>query len=189
MKTCIINFTIKYFLKLFSFLLLLFILNTQFSCKRGDNKLENHLKEIHKLNSNIIEDDWNVEKSYETNIEIFYSLHKKVVDTTYFLSFSLFKKNNKQNIKEFYYVDLYLKSYCDDSLYYELAQNIKDTLYMFKHPCIDGRICFDSLEFIMGKYYYMFRYNKFSGKQLRYYKLFKDSLNEIRGTDLPDLPR
>lgn len=70
----------------------------------------------------------------------------------------------------------------------------KDTLYHFTArrddiPLISGRILKkENMNFIRGKYYYLYKYGRYNWKQRKYFELHQDSLIKVRGNALPELP-
>lgn len=152
--------------------------------------LESYLKEIQKENSQIDIKGWDVVKKSTTDVEIYYSLQKKIRDTTYSLSFSYFGNGSER----FFTVDDYIKSYTVNDSTYEMALSNNDTLYFFKcnstflnnAPGIP--VEFSNLNFVKGKYYYMYKRGCLNWGQKDFFENNLDSLIRIRGNDLPELP-
>lgn len=152
--------------------------------------LESYLKEIQKGNSQIDIKGWDVVKKSTTDIEIYYSLRKKIGDTTYSLSFSYFENGNER----FFTVDDYIKSYTVNDSTYEMALSNNDTLYFFKcnsaflNNTPGSPVEFNNLNFEIGKYYYMYKRGRLNWGQKEYFENNMDSLKRITGNDLPELP-
>jgi hypothetical protein len=45
-----------------------------------------------------------------------------------------------------------------------------------------------SKEFIVGEYYYKYKFNELNNGQKKYFENHRDSLINLRGNDLPELP-
>ena len=175
--------TIEYFSKIF----LLIILLT--GCKSDDN-LKNHIANLEELNNQIDSKGWKIIQNTETDYEQYFFSKKQIRDTSYSLGFSYFK--NKGN--GFYHMGDYVKSYYTDNYYYEMALLNSDTLYLFnykKNIMINKpgySLKYKNMNFIMGKYYYMYTHGKLNWGQKEYFENFKDSLIKTTGNDLPELP-
>jgi len=122
-----------------------------------------------------------------TDINIFLRAVNK--DTTISLEYS----KRKEGV---YFPNLYYKVYktkkINDSLsYYRLISFKKsDTLYDYTILSKkDYYFNFDEMVFNSGKYYFMNTNRKLKGNQYSYYEKHKDSLDKIRGNELPKLPQ
>jgi hypothetical protein len=152
--------------------------------------LKSHLKELQKENSQINIKNWDVIQNYSNGVETFYNLQKQIVDTTYFFQFSHFKDGNKNS----YITDDFVKSYSVNNSYYEMSLLNNDTLYFFKcnsdslNENSAGYHKINNLNFVIGKYYFMYRRFRLNSEQSDYFENNMDSLTKIRGNDLPKLP-
>ena len=45
-----------------------------------------------------------------------------------------------------------------------------------------------SKDFIVGEYFYKYKYNELNNGQKKYFENHKDSLINVQGNDLPELP-
>lgn len=153
-----------------------------------ERELTTHLIEINKLNYQIQQDDWEVITKTTLDDDTYFYLEKRISDTIYSLAFTYFKAKQK------YIIDGYTKSYKANSIYHEMALLNNDTLYFFTKPTSgdiidEGKyIHIDSLNFIMGKYYYIYRMGRLNSRQRLYFDMNMDSLIRIRGNNLPRLP-
>lgn len=104
-----------------------------------------------------------------------------------------FKEKNRDTLLSFqvhYYHDTslcyvldYHKTYHDSLFNYSLLINSADTAYFFK----ENKTTHDTL-FLIGEYHYKGQYGLFSKKESEYYYLHADSLDQVRGDNLPALP-
>jgi hypothetical protein len=108
-------------------------------------------------------------------VDSFYSYKSEILDTL--VSFSFYKTGNKIRI------DTYIKEYSDNYKYYNLLMD-SDTVYFYKTDQRTG-----IKEFIIGEYPYKFMNGQLRIKEMDYYMLYKDSLDQIKGSNLPELPK
>lgn len=153
----------------------------------SSNNLKTHLENLQEKNNQIDLEGWEVVQKTETGLDIsFFSLKKQIGDTTFSLSFSYLKKNGRYKLYDF------VKSYNSDSSYNEMALINSDTLYFFKYKAInnktDNPLHYADMNFIKGKYYYMYRRGELNGGQKEYFENHIDSLTRIKGNNLLELP-
>ena len=120
-----------------------------------------------------------------TDINIF--LKAVSLDTTIILEY--YKTEETAYFPDFFKVYEIKKQ--NDSLSYYRFVSLKrtDTLYDYTILSKKGYYYkYDDMVFMGGKYYYMNSYGELKGKQYRYYEKHKDSLDKVRGNDLPELP-
>jgi hypothetical protein len=166
----------------------MFMLSLMFS-SCSDNIMEEHLIQLNKINNQIDRNGWNVVFDSQSEEESFYGLDKQVSDTTISLGFSC----ARQNEGVYYIIDGFTKTFVKDSLYFELSLHNYDTLYFFsrlnafKNKSLQ-HYYIDSLNFIVGKYYYLNQHEKYTSGQKKFFMKHKDSLLKIRGNTLPPLP-
>lgn len=162
------------------------------SCQSKD--LEKHLVEVNKVNSCIdCKMDWEVVQHYKLNTvhlpysEIYYGLECSQNDTLYMFSFTFFEKEN--NLGFYHVSDLILSCFLEDE-YIEMSILNEDTLYYFTTTDIEAAkdpsrpISLDNMEFVVGKYYYLYDRGFMNAKQREYFENNRDSLVCLRGDNL-----
>ena len=150
------------------------------SCTNDERQLENHLNKLNSLGISRIDlNGWIIKHHNENSEMINYTLYKKDVDTIINIAFIYFKKSND------YEVENYSKFYQDtiEGYYYSL-QLFYDTLYFYRQLDLSS----PAKDFIVGKYYYQYKYNQLTHLQEKYFERNIDSLKRIRGNNLLDLP-
>jgi len=76
------------------------------------------------------------------------------------------------------------------SLYRLISFNKSDTLYDYTISGNKGNYYdFNKMVFQKGRYYFLYKMNKLNLKEQKYYEKYRDSLNKIRGNNLPELPQ
>lgn len=156
----------------------------------SSDNLKTHLGNLQEKNNEIDIEGWEVVQKTETGIDIFfYSLKKQIGDTTYSLSFDYFKQNEDWDYK----LGDFIKSFNTDIFYNEMALLNRDTLYYFRYKCktINNNpktpLVYRNMDFITGKYYYLYRRGEFNWGQKEYFENHMDSLTKIRGNNLHEL--
>lgn len=155
----------------------------------SDHTIEEHLIQLNKINNQIDTDDWQVTLNAHSETESFFGLRKQVSDTIISLGFSCLRKDSGI----YYIIDGFTKSFENDDLYHEWSMYNYDTLYFFrrriglKNDSVH-LVPIDSLDFTVGKYYYLYLHNGVNLAQQQYFMVHKDSLLKIRGNNLPNLP-
>jgi hypothetical protein len=132
----------------------------------------------------IQKDGWQIlQHDYWSN-NIFYSLVRRTPDTVYYLDINIVQHDSIWNPGEIVYsVSAFRKVFRNEGFEYVL-NGLRDTNYYYKYPRNNP----DSLVFITGKYYYLYRYNLLNFNQKNYYLKHADSLNKIKGNNLPIIP-
>lgn len=149
--------------------------------------IEEYLIEFNNRYSSIDTSGWEVELFYETSNDVNLDIFKKVNDTSHYAELYISKYDSTMGEREekVYYVLQYIKSYLDSRhKHFIFYKNGKDTLYYYKAPLND----LDNKIFVMGKYQYQYTFPMLDSSQAKYYLQHKDSLDMIRGNDLPPLP-
>ena len=157
-----------------------------FGCN-SDERIENHLQALNKINPNISTEKWEVFDGFVDEQEEHFELEKHKADTSYLLSFSYFPTPDK------YIVDGFSQSFIAKGHYHELSILDNDTMYhYFSTTEIElnksKMLSLDDQCFIVGKYYYLYLNGWLSEQQMKYFDLHKDSLTKVRGDELVDLP-
>jgi len=153
------------------------------------NILKTHLENLQKENSQINIKGWELIQKTKTEVGHFYSLKKQIGDTTFSLSFDYFKQNEDWDYK----LGDFIKSFNTDNFYNEMALLNRDTLYYFRYKCLtidnpETPLVYKNMDFITGKYYYMYKRGGFNWEQKEYFENNIDSLFKIKGNNLPELP-
>lgn len=157
------------------------------SCNR--DQLDGCLMHLHEINKQIGADGWQVAQKFKVDKVTTYSLKKEVADTSYRLSFSIIKEGAIMS----YSLGDFIKSYKNDTVYVEMALLNQDTLYLFTRKNTEmaenpsGVIDLSKIEFLLGKYYYLYSHGKLSWNQQMYFEAYRDSLINVRGNRLPVL--
>lgn len=167
-------------MKIKNIVLFLLMLNVLFSCVRKDKQLEKYLHDINHRKITIVDTNgWHIEHSYKDNYYALYSISKNNMDTMIDFSFKYYFDRDTFIIEDYY------KLYPSKNGEYFYSLRLKeDTLYLYK---LDSLFAIEK-EFVVGKYYYLYKYNHMSENQKRYFEAHKDSLLKIRGDSLPLLP-
>lgn len=155
------------------------IIVLSFGCNNKKRQLKDHLERINSQEITSIEpNNWTIKHYYKDDY-IFYQLHKKVADTILNFEFEYYKEYDKYVILD--YNKLYFDT--NNKFYYSL-QLKKDTLYYYRmrDPSSIEK------EFIVGKYYYLWKFNQLTQGQKDYFIKHRDSLIKVRGNELPKLP-
>ncbi len=164
-----------------------FIALSYTSC--SSSKINPHLEALKSINSQIDKQNWDVFRVSVSDIETYYILKKRKGDTAISFCFSYFKNGGEG----YYKLDDYVKSFSNSGKYYEMALLNSDTVYFFETTKDstydeDTRPNYKNYIFIIGKYYYHYSRGKLRNGQRLYFEKHKDSLLEIRGNDLNELP-
>ena len=110
----------------------------------------------------------------EVGENTFYSYKGEQNDTILNLSF--------YKIDDVITIDKYSKIYKDSLFYFQLLMN-NDTIFYYKE-----NVKTKEKEFYYGEYRYRFMTGLLKMKEMDYYMLYKDSLDKVKGTNLPELP-
>lgn len=147
--------------------------------------LKYHLYNLNKLNPTVKKTNWTISQHYRVSKTTYYCLKKQLKDTSFVLNFSFYKTNFKFN----YEVEEFVKRYPENGLFYELSTTDSDTLYeLYSNIQKNNHYYLNECSFIQGKYYYMNKYGLLRIGQSIYFDKHRDSLKNIRGNDLPELP-
>ena len=150
--------------------------------------LQKHIKNIAKINHLVKNENWHIKQEFKTETDEYYLLHKEIKDTLYVLSFSYFPYVNN------YKHERYLKSFVKNNCYHEYSLCNKDTLYYFtsnsnSNPNKTGHaIYLKNMIFHKGWYYYLYSTGHYNPNQKLYFERHKDSLIQLKGSNLPELP-
>ena len=153
-------------------------------------KLNSHLIELNKINSHISLSGWSLVQEFKWDFEYHYNLKRQGGNISQWLNFMHVVSPDTN----YYHIFRCFEYYTIDDCFYQTSFINCDTLYSFiyKNPpenfCPGGYVHPDSLDYIVGKYYYMYKYGFLSIQQIEYFKENRDSLIRIRGNDLPELP-
>ena len=118
---------------------------------------------------------WEVVVNSESEKDVYFSLRKMDGDTSKFLSFFSDKSQTLQKI------DTYVKEFYSEDVKHHVCMH-EDTFYYYTEGN-DG-----SKQFLKGEYNYRFENVLLSPKEMGYYLLYRDSLGEVKGSGLPNLP-
>ena len=158
-----------------------------FAC--GQDSISKHLSLLQKENSKIKLTGWSVKQEHSSDIEEYYCLIKQERDTFHLLTFSYFPNVKKYKLED------YIESYVDRGVYHELSLLNNDTLYYYTAKKNsnslknDELVKIDELDFKLGWYYYLYTHGKYNWEQKEYFESNRDSLVQIKGTNLPQLPK
>lgn len=142
----------------------------------SQNKIDSNLILLKKEYPFVNIDNLTLRRESNFNGEVFFSYAAEGIDTTIALTF--YKKDS--NIR----LDSYEKKYHDDIFnYYMALESDTDTVLYYKENISSGEKIFS-----IGGYRYKFEKALFKDSELNYYRLYMDSLNKVRGNNLPELP-
>ena len=148
-------------------------------------ELEFHLGKIGTFCPAIHVGDWNIVDYDKNNNSTTFHILRSEKDTIMELSFIYFHKGNRCFFSDKYYFNFFSKNYSiGDTIYSIGFENCADTLYYCKWNKEKAR----EKEFTVGKYYWQSLQGQYSVEQSNYYFLKRDSLDKVRGNNLPDLP-
>lgn len=157
-------------------------------CGCTQNKIFKHLTKLKEENFQIHLNEWTINKQMLTSEEEYFSLGKIEKDTFFKCVFSYFPMVDKYN------VDVFAKSYVENGVYHEMSLQNNDTLYYFTcnkniNALKDGDfIKMKEKDFELGWYYYLYTHGKFNLKQTEFFEQNRDSLIQLKGSNLPILP-
>ena len=122
-------------------------------------------------------EDWNFKfiGSFEANDTTTAEFSKLENDTLKYVVVALDKNNNAISILQ------YEKEFPDGVKKYHVVFGRSDTLYCF-YTLGAGKV------FVNGEYFYKGSHLGFESDERKYYQLYKDSLNRVKGNNLPKLP-
>lgn len=120
-------------------------------------------------------DGWEVVVHSESDVDLYFALRKEDNDTSKFLN--LFAEKN-QTVKK---IDSYRKEFSSEGLKHVVSMH-EDTFFYY----VENK--FHEKTFLRGEYNFKFANALLEPVELGYYILYKDSLGEVRGSDLPKLP-
>lgn len=167
---------------LFGYLIILLFIFGLFGCNKMNQQLGEHLSDLNEKESCKIETSlnrWHIKHFYEDQKLEEYRLYRKNADTIIEISFIFNKNSNKYeniDLNKFFYSK-------DDSFYYSIHLNC-DTLYIYRQRSLSS----SGKEFLIGKYYYLYKFNHLNSGQKVYFEEHMDSLINVKGNDLPKLP-
>lgn len=152
----------------------------------GCNHPTKHLEHINKINGSIDVEGWEVCQSLNMGDEEFFSLKKRCCDTIFHLSFSRIVDNTIST----YYIDNFYKVFKADDYYHQIALQNLDTLYSFRtrYDLSKNLPEIKNMEFSTGKYFFLYKMNKLTWEQRKFFEANKDSLIQVKGDHLPPLP-
>jgi hypothetical protein len=154
----------------------IFIAFTFSFCGSQKSEWKNDLSKINR--DSLFQNDyegWELSTKEEYPNSVLYNIRKKDADTTKVLSF--FKSGSGLSVKE------YLKYYPEgngDTCYLKMVSS--DTLYFYRQ---NGGM----KNFIVGEYGYRYTSMLLEDYELDYYLKHEDSLRQVRGNNLPKLPK
>ncbi|AHM62931.1 hypothetical protein D770_23430 [Flammeovirgaceae bacterium 311] len=132
---------------------------------------------INRINNNVDKDGWKyVGPLYKGNEYDYHQLMKEDGDTIKYLH--LYHNPKVDTI-----LYRYVRTYTDSTHMYLIGSD-NDAFYIYREPNEGDR----ELEFITGKYFYLYSTSRLTEGQSCYYKMYADSLKTIKGNDLPPLP-
>lgn len=154
------------------------------SCKNNES-YETYMSDIRQIYPQIKEGEWYIYNRQEFDDEKLYQQQLIQNDTAYNLNLSVFSKEMMKefNFENKYNVELY-KEYSDSVYKYELKMNNSDTVHYFRTPINKENERF----YFIGKYRYLFEEKQLNPCQVDYYLKHTDSLNKVKGNNVPDLP-
>ena len=164
-----------------------FLISTSF-CGCVQDEISKHLTKLRKENFRIYLNGWTIKNHVLTPDLEYFSLSKIERDTFYKCVFNHFPKVDK------YKVDLFAMSYVENGVYHEMSLQNNDTLYYFTcnkniNALKDGDfIKMKEKDFELGWYYYLYTHGKFNLKQAEFFEQNRDSLIQLKGSNLPILP-
>ena len=176
-KACLISF--YRMLRVSGFLILC---SSSFSCTQESRKytLNGHLENLRVINPSIDQNNkWEVDRVFDSDRQVIFQLSRNYepLPDKEKLIFHFYKDSSN------YLIESYHKEYLLDTVLYVIEMN-KDTVY-FYHSDLERK---GERYFILGKYAFQFSNKELSPGQRRYYMLKYDSLDRVRGNDLPPLP-
>jgi len=152
------------------------------ACKSIEQELKLHLIEINKRKiANIDIGDWKISPPILEKDFLLFDIHKTKVDTLVNFRFEYIPQLDKYKNIEHY------KTWPDHGQqkgYLTLFLEGVDTMYMYK----TNRLSDVDKYFIVGEYYYQYKYNLLNNSQMIFFEANKDSLIKVRGNNLPALP-
>lgn len=114
----------------------------------------------------------------------------RAVDKDTFITLEYLKSDNIPYPPDFNKVFQLKKQNDTLALYRLISFDKADTLYDYTITSKKGNYFdFQKMVFKKGKYYFMYKMNKLNLVQQEFYEEHKDSLDKIRGNNLPELPR
>jgi hypothetical protein len=164
------------------FAVLVILISTSCANIKSD-ELSVHIKNLKKINTAIDSTGWNFWESWDADNLLRYAIINDMHEDGSSLVFYIQKDNNK------YSIESYTKIFKEGPFQYTLYME-KDTVFYFKEP-LDKITKINKLgnkQFIRGRYAYLDRFVMLRNGQERFYSVYKDSLSQIEGNELPELP-
>ena len=161
-----------------------FIILINIGCANIKNdELTVHIKNLRKITVAIDSTGWNFWESWDADDLLRYAIINDMHEDGSSLVFYIQKDNNK------YSIESYTKIFKEGPFQYTLYME-KDTVYYFKEPLDKITKIYElgNKQFIRGRYAYLDMFVMLRNGQERYYSVYKDSLRQIEGNELPELP-
>lgn len=153
-------------------------------CSFKGNELKNHLEKLKERYPTISVNGWEILDFENYLNKACYTLKRTNSDTTVYMETCKVSHDSIWNPGDDYYaIGSYRKSYSNGQ-YEHIINGFEDTNYHIKYMFAKP----DSIIFISGKYYYQYRYGLLNKNQKTFYVNHSDSLDKLRGNDLPELP-
>lgn len=153
-------------------------------CSSQEIELKQHLINLKERYPTISTSGWNILNYEQGPNTICFTLQRKNLDTIVFMESCKVLHDSIWNPgEEFYVITHYAKEYIMNE-FKHILYGITDTNYHIKSPLEKP----DSIIFISGKYFYQRRNGLLNRNQETFYINHSDSLDKLKGNDLPELP-